>query len=225
MRGVAAVMAVMAASVVLLAIGCSGDDSPDGSGVQHWETPIERPLGLVLGPDVVVVAGTSTLAAFDVATGDARWDREIEPAVARTPMSVDGDIVVIARPAGRSLAFSLADGEPVDGYRGPVPAEVTVPSTPEGYTYHPGPGELRYEGRVVMSGFDSVMIPGVIGRVDGFTILSRFDRLLVIADDGEVALDHRFDDAASDESGWAVDPENRRAAAWLADGNLHVLQL
>jgi hypothetical protein len=215
---------------MLGATACSGGARDSGAEEQEvllWTEPLaEKPFGVLVADQSVIVAGSTDLTAYDVETGDVAWVANIGQTVGVTPMAVDGDVVVVARPYDTAQAFDIETGERVDDYDGGVPDERAQSyDTPPGYSF--GNGELSYEGDVVWTDPDdppSTFGP-VVARIARYSILSMFDRLIVVADDGEVLLDESFVSTFGDEGGWATNDATGTAAAWLADGNLHVVRV
>ena len=93
------------------------------SGERVWSVEGDATVAPVVSGDVVLLAGSTQIAALTTENGDPVWTRALpDPAVALT--AADG-LVMVATMQGTLLALSASDG--VERWRQRVPGRVTPP--------------------------------------------------------------------------------------------------
>jgi outer membrane protein assembly factor BamB len=145
-----------------------------------WSTVSDGADGLVATEDVVIVIGNEVISAFDLRTGELRWESGMSDTSGPTAAAITSDgLVVVAPPFEAIQAFDLSSGEPR-----PAPDEVIVLEAddgrlPEGYEFDAA--GLRYAGATIWS--EKTEAAPFVKRLGDLTIINNFDHGLRVVDD------------------------------------------
>jgi outer membrane protein assembly factor BamB len=107
-RLVRRVALVAVALITLLAV--TGSSRPPRSGlIPLWATPMSEADGLLLGADTAYInrttAGTSRVAAYDLATGAIRWETTVDDSSGDLQVAESAGLVLLAADAYADSAF------------------------------------------------------------------------------------------------------------------------
>jgi hypothetical protein len=133
---------------------------------------------------LLIVAAPEILDAFDRHTGVLVWQTSMSDTSGWTPMTVAGQVVVVAPPYEQIQAFDLTSGRAVPVPQGVASSFPPPPQLPDGYRFDGT--TLRYHGQRIWKGIASTAF---VRRVGSLTVVDDFAKGLAVVDDGGDVID------------------------------------